>query len=299
MSKPFKPLKPANIVMGQVDYTNAWLSPKLDGIRAVVRNSVVLSYTQIPIPNKYVQHLFGRPEFEHYDGELIVGDPCSPTVYNDTYRGTMKVSGEADVKLFAFDHFEFPNEEYHRRLLRLSSSQHVQVLTQHGCENEAQLLDLEDYYLGMGYEGVMIRAHSGPRSLYKYGRSTVDQGTLLRLKRLEDFEAQIVGYEEEQFNGNEATIDGLGRTKRSSHKENKVGKGTLGKLIMRYEKNGLTFKVGIFKGMTAKDKQDLWDARETLPGQWAKLQKLPIGEIDRPRQPRVTAMLGLRSPIDM
>jgi hypothetical protein len=45
-------------------------SPKLDGIRAVVRGGVVYSRSNKPIPNKWVQSKLSH--LEHYDGELIV-----------------------------------------------------------------------------------------------------------------------------------------------------------------------------------------------------------------------------------
>jgi len=50
-------------------------SPKLDGIRAIVRNGQVLGRSLKPLPNKLIQRMLGREDLEGLDGELIVGNP--------------------------------------------------------------------------------------------------------------------------------------------------------------------------------------------------------------------------------
>ena len=59
------------------------VSKKLDGVRASMQGGILLSRSLKPIPNVHVQEMFkGLPE--GLDGELIFGDPCSPTAYRDT-----------------------------------------------------------------------------------------------------------------------------------------------------------------------------------------------------------------------
>ena len=62
-------------------------SAKLDGVRAVVRDGVVYSRSNKPIPNKFVQDSF--KDLDCVDGELIVGEPNSSTVYRDTVSHVM------------------------------------------------------------------------------------------------------------------------------------------------------------------------------------------------------------------
>ena len=45
------------------------VSPKLDGVRAIIIDGVVMSRSLKPIPNKYVQSLFGLEKFNGFDGE--------------------------------------------------------------------------------------------------------------------------------------------------------------------------------------------------------------------------------------
>jgi DNA ligase-1 len=256
----------------------------------------VLSRKLLPIPNAFVQYTFGISALEGFDGELIVGEPNATDVYSKTYSGVMKATGEPDVTFHVFDHVTNPTEEYCRRYNRLSekSFRWVEVVPQHGVMGEQGVLDIEDMYLKQGYEGVMLRAHSGPRSFYKYGRSTAKETTLLKLKRFTDSEAVIVGFQEQMFNGNEAVKDELGRTKRSSHAENKTGKGTLGALICADLETGVTFNIGT--GFDDATKQSIWDRRDSLNGHFVKYKSFKIGVKDAPRFP---VFLGFRSPLDM
>ena len=56
-------------------------------------------------------------------------------------------------------------------------------------DNNEELIDYEQGAVEDGYEGVMLRDPSAP---YKYGRSTVRKGYLLKLKRFEDSEAEVI-----------------------------------------------------------------------------------------------------------
>ncbi len=296
MIKPFKPLLADPVDFAQLDYGNCWLSPKLDGIRVIIRDGVPLSRKLLTFPNKKLNEDFGgRTMLEHYDGEFIQGDPADDP-YSRTYSACMKAEKDEQVTLYVFDHVENPIDEYFRRYDKLSEYQNVVKVPQHPVTCLDDILELEAKYLGLGYEGIMLRAFQGPRSFYKYGRSTAKETTLLKLKRFTDFEARIVGIEEEQFNGNEATKDELGRTKRSSAQAGKVGKATMGKMNCIDLETGIDFNCGIFKGFDAAWKQKVWDRPELVVGQIGKFQKFGPGEKDRPRHPK---FLGLRAEIDL
>ena len=287
----FKPLLAKEVDWDLLTYDHLWLSPKLDGIRAIVIDGVVMSRNLKPIPNPHVQKLFGH--LEHYDGELIVGDPTSKTVYHDTYSGVMSGDGEPDVKFFAFDHIEEPDADYETRYEKLVESDVVVVLCQHMVCTREEVHALEERYLSEGYEGVMLRKARGPNSKYKFGRATAKSCTLLKVKQFVDSESVIVGFEELMKNGNDATTDALGHTVRSSHQENLIPMGTLGALVCRTAE-GIEFKIGT--GFDQKTRQYLWNNREYLEGQWAKYKFFPIGVKDAPRFP---VYLGLRNPIDV
>ena len=136
-----------------------------------------------------------------------------------------------------------------------------------------------------------------PGGLYKQGRATEKSGDLVKVKRFIDFECEVIGTFEMEHNGNEATINELGRTKRSSHKENKTGMGVLGGLEVRGiggDYDGVEFNVGT--GFNAATRVALWEERENLVGRIAKIKLFPSGSKDKPRHP---VWLGWRSRLDI
>ena len=253
----FKPLLAKEVDWDLLTYDHLWLSPKLDGIRAIVRDGVVMSRNLKPIPNAHVQKMFGH--LEHYDGELIVGDPRAKTVYHDTYSGVMSADGTPDVRFYAFDHIEEPDADYETRYEKLVESDVVVVLCQHMVCSRDEIHALEERYLTEGYEGVMLRKARGPNSKYKFGRATQKSCTLLKVKRMVSDEAEIVGFEELMHNNNEATTGHLGQTVRSSHQENLVPGGTLGALVCRLS-NGVEFRIGT--GFDALQRKEIWDNKK-------------------------------------
>lgn len=286
----FKPLLASPVEWDKVTYDDLLLSSKLDGIRAIVRNGVVVSRSLKPIPNKHVQRLFGH--LEHYDGELICGEPNAHDVYRKTNSAVMSVEGEPDITFYAFDHVEEPDADYLTRYEKLEESDNVVVLPQHGVASKDEVHRRETYYLDQGYEGVMLRKARGPMSKYKFGRATAKSCTLLKLKSFTDDEAVIVGFEELVRNANPATTDALGHTVRSAHQANLIPMGTLGALVCETS-DSIEFKIGT--GFDAATRQELWDSRESLYGKLAKFKHFEVGAKVAPRFP---SFCGIREDID-
>lgn len=266
-------------------------SPKLDGVRAIVKDGIVLSRSLKKIPNQYVQSLFGSEHLDGLDGELIVGKPTSTTCYTDTVSGVMRVSGEPAVRFYVFDDITWPERRYDDRRPRIDTNDahHLVEVDQTFVHDLDELLKMEQRYLGMGYEGLILR---DPNGKYKFGRSTTKEGILLKLKRFVDAEFEIIGFEERQKNGNEATTNELGRTKRSSHKENKTGRGDLGALVLKHPAG--TFNCGT--GFDDALRAEIWANRDKYLGQLAKVKFFAIGMKDLPRHP---VYLGLRDANDL
>lgn len=274
-----------------------YASPKLDGVRCLVQAGRVLSRTLKPIPNLFVQSSLSFSFFNGLDGELVVGSPFDKDVYRRTNSGVMSQDGEPDFTFYVFDYYTYPDIPYKRRLETLNEwsrdNKFVRavLLEQRLIENENDLLDYERKMLEIGYEGLILR---NPNGIYKYGRSTAREGYLLKLKRFTDGEAKIVGFEELMHNGNEAEIDELGHTKRSSHQENLVAMGTLGALNVEDCATGVAFKIGT--GYTAQHRKHIWQNRSNLIGSIVKYKHFEIGVKDAPRFP---VWLGFRNSIDI
>jgi len=270
-------------------------SAKLDGFRAIVKGGVVLSRSLKPIPNVYVQEAFRNCEY--FDGELIFGDPTAKDVFRRSSTAVMSDAHEdgKDVRLFAFDHIADVSAPYRARhcILKVShkekKNKRVILHEQHVVTCLDTLLKLEEKLLNEGYEGLILR---DPASPYKFGRSTVKEGYLLKLKRFVDAEAVVIGFEERMHNGNEATTNELGRTKRSSHMAGKTGRGDLGALVVRF--GDVEFNIGT--GFDDVERRTVWGDRDSYLGRLAKFKYFPVGVKEAPRHP---VFLGWRDEGDM
>ena len=80
-----------------------YLSPKLDGVRAIVKDGVVYSRSGKPIPNKNVQRMYKH--YHGYDGELIYGNSTDANVYNKTVSAVMTEDGP-EVDFHVFDYWD-------------------------------------------------------------------------------------------------------------------------------------------------------------------------------------------------
>jgi DNA ligase-1 len=269
-------------------------SPKLDGIRAVVLDGQLVSRTLKPIPNDFIRNALSRPCLDGLDGELIVGSPTDADIYLKTNSAVMSKSGDPAFTYYVFDIHNMPST-FAARLAELPEQVGVDarivVLEHKEIKSEAELIAYQEWCIEQGYEGVMLRR---PSASYKYGRSTLKEQTLVKLKVFEDGEAKVLGMIEEMHNANEATTNALGHTERSSHKENKVGKGRMGTLVVRDLDTNVEFEIGT--GFTAAHRQEFWEQTTSVVGRIVKYKHFPHGAKDKPRHP---VFLGFRDPIDM
>jgi hypothetical protein len=158
------------------------------------------------------------------------------------------------------------------------------------CNNQEELDSYEIICLEGGYEGVMLR---DPFGTYKFGRSTVRDNILLKVKRFLDDEAVLIAIEEKMHNENEAQKDAFGRTKRSSSIAGLVGANTAGTLIVE-NKEGQVFGVG--SGLNDLMRDEIWNNKEKYLGRLIKYKYFPQGVKDLPRHP---VFLGFRDSDDL
>jgi len=274
-------------------------SPKLDGIRCTIQDGIALSRSLKPIRNEHIQFILGREEFNGLDGEIISGDPTADDVYRITNGNVMRSTGTPEFTFWIFDSI---NEEaahtiYEERLFEISHIDptgihpYIQMLKSTNIKTLKELHAYEEKCLNEGFEGVILRA---PGKFYKHGRSTAKECGLLKVKRFSDSEATILGMEEQMKNNNEKKVNELGRGQRSSHKENKIPKGTLGALVCKDRTTGIQFNIG--SGFDDATRDQLWKYKNGLIGQTIKYKSFKIGVKDAPRHP---VYLGMRDDDDI
>jgi DNA ligase-1 len=274
-------------------------SPKLDGIRALVIDGVVVSRSLKPIPMSTCSASLDTP---CTTGLMVssVGDMTAPDVFNKTTSGVMSREGSPDVTYYIFDDFTDSELPFRERLIsaieRITQTkgkfhQYFAPVGHVIIDNHEELDQSENNALRMGFEGLMTR---DPEGQYKHGRSTLKQGWLLKLKRFEDSEAEIIGYQQLMHNTNEAKKNELGYQERSSKKAGKEGKPMIGAIKVRDLKTGVEFDIGT--GFDRKQRRKLWRGREFLNGKIVKYKYQPTGMKDKPRFP---VFLGFRDTRDM
>ena len=276
-------------------------SAKIDGVRCLIKDGVALSRSLKPIPNKYIQQWVKENAeiLEGLDGELVVGDAFSPTVFNTTTSGVMSREGEPDFQYIVFDTWNSLSEngsvvalDRYLKLKYISPNlpSRANVLLKKVVNSPEEAKEYEGQLLEIGAEGMMVQGlHAG----YKFGRSTVKEQKLLKVKRFTDSEYEVVGFEEKMHNANEAKVNAVGNTERSSHKENLIPCNTLGALILRAA-DGTTFNCGT--GFTDEQRDEIWNNRDSLIGKLAKIKSFEIGVVQKPRFP---VFLGFRNEEDM
>ena len=289
-----KPLLSCEVPLDKIRLP-VFISTKLDGVRAVVIDSVVYSRSLKPIRNNYVQKLFGKPEYNGLDGELVVGDVYARDVFQKTTSGVMSADGTPDVKFYVFDICNTPEETFtarqfilHNKLKNLPSESNVVMLEQHYVET---LYDLQQYLEDervKGGEGLICR---NPNGKYKYGRSTPKEQLSVKLKFFESGEFEVIGFEERMHNANEATTNELGYTERSSCKENLIPMNTLGSLVLKYGDS--EFRVGT--GFSDAQRKEIWDNKESYLGKLASIRYMSVG---MDKLPRVPSFIGWRDADD-
>ena len=260
-----------------------YASPKLDGIRVIIKDNQVLSRNGKPIPNVFIQSLL--KSYHGLDGELIVGHPTHPNVFQLTTSGVMSIEGTPNVHLYIFDcwYAEGGIDARYNEVLKIvqnNSIVNIEVVPQIIINSLEELYEFEEDCLAKGYEGVMLRYPNAP---YKNGRSTVKEGALLKLKRFSDSEAYILGMEPLLRNHNEPTKNALGYTERSSHIYNKVADDLLGALNVKDIHTGIEFSIG--SGFTEEQRREIWNKQVELIGSIVKYKYFEVGVKDKPRFP--------------
>ena len=295
MSEFKKPMLAATIknVEKDIQYP-CTVSLKLDGIRAIVIDGVVLSRSMKKIPNKAIQAKFGREEFNNLDGELIVGRPNATDVFNKTTSQVMTIEGSADNVFFHF--FDIVNSDLGRKAklhnISTNAFMNPEIKTVHEevCESLADVLDFETRALEGGYEGIMIRSRDG----YKQGRSTLKEGYLSKLKRFSDSECIIIGFEERMRNMNVAKINETGHQVRSSALAGLEPSGTLGAILVRDTVTGIEFSIG--SGFDDAMRQQIWNDKDSYMGRLVTYKHFEHGVVTAPRHP---IFKGFRAADDM
>lgn len=278
------------------------MQPKIDGMRALIDENLKATTRSGKLhANRHLQRWAGHhPWLQGFDGELFSGHEMTDDVFRQSMSGIRSGDGSREFTFYVFDYFlppigELPYEARMERVTRILKDQpeeqahedyHAKIVIcpQKIVTTIQELNDYEEELVAKGWEGAILRRPDRP---YKYNRSTLRQGHLLKVKRFEDDEAVIVGTYPWMENQNEAQQSPLGFTQRSSHKENKVALERLGGFHCELLRDrSVKFDIGVLRGFSHTDRDRLWVDREALMGKIITFAHQGYGGgYDKPRTP--------------
>ena len=323
--KKFKPMLAANdacdfSVLEHVTYP-VIVQPKLDGVRCITLpmptgldeqtqsdldrqgyRSQPFSRTLKSIPNNMIRHELRELPWG-LDGELMVFEPSGSgrfLPFKDVQSAVMSQQGDPDFVFMIFDCFNSPEIPYLVRYETLANlpipdqaELPIQLVPSFIAQTEADVRQAYAELLAAGYEGACLRDPKGP---YKYGRSTLNQAWLLKLKPKETAEAEVLEVLPLERNTNPAKLDELGHTKHSSHKAGMVAQELMGALRVRGLNGPFTgkeFKIG--SGFDGDTRWAIWARRVEWIGKAVTFEYSPDPSYDLPRHP---TFKGIRSDLD-
>lgn len=300
----FKPLKACDWDETKVKFP-LFAQPKIDGVRGLHPKDFMVARTLNRHANKFVSSSpkYNNSSLRGIDSELTLGNDITRSdLCRITSSALSTIEGEPNIVINAFDICDpsVADTPYEKRydMLQLhvynmnrAGFNHIQIVPSFLCNNLDEFLEHEECWLEQGIEGGILRS---PTGRYKHGRSTVREQYSMRVKRFVDEEALIVGFTEAMENLNEATVDALGYTKRSSHQANKVGKGMVGNIIMWNEEMG-NFEVGP-GNLTHEERVLMWNAQAQYIGKIGKFKHFPRG---RKTGYRFPTFISVRDQNDM
>ena len=288
-----KPHKATNVELEKLRFPVITL-PKLDGVRGCFLNSKFTSRTLKEFRNRKLTYDFGRPELQGFDGEIVVGNPLDQALCRRTTSFVNRFQENADISIeptwYIFDwvtpetvHMPYSDrltlaKEYIKRLGKPNIKLVPEIAM---CKSMDELTNRYEEHIETGYEGIVIRS---PQAYHKSGRSTVSEGGFLRMKPEGTEEATILDVIEAQANFNPKLANALGLTERSSHKDNKIGKGMIGSLLVQLDDGR---KIVISAGcMTHEERTMYFQEQHKIRGRICTYRFMDYGEHNMRRHPR-------------
>lgn len=270
------------VTVDQVKYP-CYVTPKLDGVRVCRVNGVVLTRRLKPIANQALRNMLNSGLPDYADAEITVADKGFHDIQSAVM--TINTSVPPNIRVNIFDMIIGGGYTYRMFMLREIVCDenkppwlHVILPTQ--VNNPVELQNIHDKHEKDGYEGTIIRS---PLGAYKFGRSTMAEGLLLKLVTWNTDDAIVVGFEEAMYNKKPGTY----------RQKNLVPLGTLGAFVVKRKDSDITFNVG--SGFSHAFAQYVWNNKHLFLGKTLTYKHKKHGALDRPRHP---IFIGMRPEMD-
>jgi len=312
--KPFRPTLAVDAT-GKLDSLSypKYASTKFDGIRVIAHPQLgLVSRSLKPIQNKQLQEKFKFiADIAKKDGIYLDGELYSPNLtfqeitravmtkdFSDpkTIKKIMKEFGYTktmssdiytskllnNIKFYCFDMYDGITDEFNMRLdlieAQFEGVSDVVIVKQGFVNSPEEVMQMFDAVLKLGYEGLILRS---PDSPYKFGRSTLKEEYMLKVKPFKSFDLKITDVIERMENLNESFKNELGSSTKRNTVADKKGTGLAACFETVY--NGLPMKVTITG--TEDFRRSIWSNKESFIGKMMEVKGMTVGAKDVLRHP--------------
>ena len=216
------------------------------------------------------------------DGELL----SKSLTFNELSGLTRQLDKELpdDLYFYCFDivHKEQFYIPFQVRIVNLHELEapYVKIVKQKLLQTVEEVNDYYQEALDWGCDGLILR---DPNGKYKFGRGTVKEGLIYKMKPFQTFDAKIIDVIQgtEVRKGAEKKINELGRSVTSKKLADRVLIEKASAFVVIYE--GKELKVTI--AMTDEEKEEVWINRCSYIGQMIEYKGMLVGAKDLPRHP--------------
>lgn len=281
----FKPMLGVTADKSKIGFPSM-TSLKLDGIRCICMKGELFSRSLKPIGNiqlrsKFREMINYSKEFDViFDGEFYAHDLTFQEITSMVNSSDKEVADSLKFNCFDFIKgsdfkMSFKDRCY---LLGANEIENVVIVEQIIVESVEDIDKMFEKALREGYEGLIVRCPNGE---YKFGRSTINQGWMLKLKPFETFDTKVIGFVERMENLNVSQTNELGRSFKRNTKDDKKATGICSALVTEYE--GIEMKVTLTGDEAFR--KEIWDNQSDYLGKMFEWKAMKVGMKDVPRHP--------------
>lgn len=212
--------------------------PKIDGVRALNMFGTLTGRSLKKFGNRYVTSRYSHSSLIGFDGEMAAEASTNPELCRLTTSALASHAGEPYIVWWLFDYVTVETRKlgYADRLRAMSKRveeirceaphllPHLRTIPSIWLNNMDELLAYDEENLNKGYEGTILRDPNAPHKEGRSGKKPI----LWRIKRFVDFEFRVHTIIEGDENQNEAKLNELGLSSRSTHQANMVPNGMVG-----------------------------------------------------------------------
>jgi DNA ligase 1 len=271
-------------------------SRKLDGIRCIFKDGEMITRNLKHFPNIKLRQNFEPLKKYSYDNNIILdGELLAESLTFNELSGLCRQLDKElpkDLYFYCFDMikdsmFNIPFNVRTKELQNMFfkgnfASYPMKVLEQRLYKTMEEIeIDFKITIENGNCDGLILR---NPSSKYKFGRATLKENIIYKLKQYQTFDAQIYGIVQatKVRDGVETTINELGRSVTSKKQADRrlIEKASAFEVLYT---NGQVLKVTL--AMTDEEKEEIWKNQKSYLGKTIEYKGMLIGAKDLPRHP--------------